>query len=95
MKKADIIQQIKAVIEDYGSFNTAEVNAEQSPCIASLGRTCQLAEAFYKDKVEVVTYTNYRDDVSSDYIPYEKIKVEQLNEILVLAKKYKEQQEEE
>lgn len=95
MNKAEIIKNIKTIIEDYGSFNTAEVNAEQSPCIASLGKTCQLAEAFYKDKVEVVTYTNDRDDGSSDYIAYEEIKVAQLKEILELAKQYKEQQEEE
>ncbi len=94
MKKAVIIQKIKAIINEHGSFTTAEVNAESSPCIASLGRTCQLAESFYKDKVEVITYNNDREDGVSDYIKYEDIKNAQLTEILELAKKYKEQETE-
>lgn len=94
MKKSDIIKKIKAIVQEYGHFNTAEVQAVSSPCIASLGRnTCQLAESFLSDKVEAVIYVD-EDEQETDYILYEDLKLNILKEILVLAKQYKEQEKE-
>lgn len=90
MRKADIIKKIKDIINEWGSFTTATIRAESSPCIASLGRTCQLAEQFLEHKVEVVTYTN-DEETGSHFVKYEDIKAVELKQILELAKQYKEQ----
>ena len=86
MKKADIIKKIKAIITEWGSFNTAEVEASSSPCISTLGQhTCQLAESFNLHKVEAVTYV-HENETATDYIPYEYLSANVLKHILQLAK---------
>jgi 2-oxoglutarate dehydrogenase complex dehydrogenase (E1) component-like enzyme len=93
--KEKIIEKIKAIITDYGSFNTAEINAESSPCITTIGRhTCQLAERFNKDNVEAITYV-HENETATEYINYKDLKKDVLKEILELAKEYKEQEGEE
>lgn len=83
--KKSVISKIKAIIEDFGSFSCADVEATSSPVIASLGKdTHQLAEHFYKDKVEAVIYV-HDNDTSTDYIPYEKLDLDTLEEIHALA----------
>ena len=95
MNKATIITEIKNIIAEWGSFNTAEVNAESSPCITTLGQhTCQLAESFSAHKVEAVTYV-HENETATDYIPYENLKMDVLKEIQKLAKDYEKQQIEE
>lgn len=95
MSKVTVITEIKNIIAEWGSFNTAEVNAESSPCIATLGQhTCQLAESFLAHKVEAITYV-HENETATDYIPYEDLKMDVLKEILKLAKNYEEQQIEE
>ena len=91
MTKKELIKKIKTIITNYGSFTTADINAESSPCTGSLGRNAvQLAESFYQDKIEAVTYVHDNEE-SSDYILYEDLKKDVLEEILELAETYKEQ----
>ena len=94
MTKKKIIAEIKSIIADYGSFNTAEVEANSSPCVATLGRhTCQLLESFSAHKAEAVTYV-YEQETATDYIAYEDLKATVLTEILGLAREWKERNEE-
>ena len=93
MNKKEIIKKIKSIINEFGGFTTAEVEAESSPCVASLGSsTCQLAESFYIDKVETIIYVD-EEESSNEYIPYEDLKKNVLEEILVLAKRWEKAQE--
>jgi len=93
MKKANIIKKIKTIIEDYGGFTTADVEATSSPVIKTLGKdTCMLAERFYLHKVEAVIYV-HENETGSDFIKYEDLKADVLNEILELAEQHKELQE--
>ena len=95
MKKKIIIEKIEAIIENYGGFSTADVDADSSPCIGSLGgNTFQLAEYFSKNTVEAVIYIHDCEE-TSEYISYEDLKVDVLKEILTLAKKWEEIQENE
>jgi hypothetical protein len=88
MTKLEIISKIKAIIAEHGSFTTADVMAESSPIIGSLGRAaCQLAEEFYSDKVTAITYVHDREE-SEDYILYEDLKKDVLAHILELAKEH-------
>lgn len=90
--KNKIIAQIKEIIRQYGSFSTADVQAESSPCVNSLGKSSQLAETFYNDKVELIIYVN-DEESSSDFVTYEELKINILKEILKLAKDYQKQEE--
>ena len=83
--KKELIGYINAIIEDFGSFSCADVEATSSPVINTLGRdTCLLAENFYKDKVEAVIYV-HDNETSTDYIRYEDLDLGTLEEIHTLA----------
>jgi len=88
MQKNAIIKNIKAIIEKFGSFTTADVEAESSPVIATLGKdTCQLAETFNLHKVTAVTYV-HETETNEDFILYEDLKKDVLEDILRLAENY-------
>lgn len=89
MQKKTIIKKIKAIIKEHGSFTIADVQADSSPCIASMKGATQLAESFHYDKVEAVTYElKYDEEIDSDNIPYEDLKKDVLEEILHLAENW-------
>lgn len=93
--KTEIISKIKAIISDYGSFTTADVQADSSPCVNSMKGASQLAESFYQDKVEAVTYELQHDnEVGTTHIAYEDLDVDTLEHILRLAEDWKTQNEE-
>lgn len=93
MKKADIIKKIKTIIKEHGDFTCADVEANSSPVVASLGKdTHQLAESFGLHKVTAVTYV-HETETGEDYIKYEDLKASTLKDILELAKEHKERQE--
>lgn len=90
MIKTEIISEIKAIIAEHGSFTTADVEAQSSPCINSIGSdVVEVAESFYSDRVEATIYAHGMDVAFSSYL-YEELKMDVLLEILVLAKTYKE-----
>lgn len=94
MTKINIIKKIKAIIIDYGAFTTADVEANSSPVIKSLGKdTHQLAERFDFHKVEAVIYV-HESETGSDFILYEDLSKDTLTEILSLAKDWKNLNEE-
>jgi len=84
-KKEPLSKRIKAIIKEFGNFTTADVQAQSSPSIASLGGTNQLAESFNYDKAEIVTYDRNDEEVGNDNILYEDLKKDVLEEILALA----------
>lgn len=89
--KKELIKKIKAIIKDYGSFTCADVEANSSPVIGSLGKnTFQLAESFYEHKVDAVMYVHDRE-TESEYIAYEDLKLDVLEEIYTLALTWEEQ----
>ena len=84
-QKRTLIKEIKAIIEEWGGFSTADVEANSSPVIATLGKdTCQLAEMFDLHKVTVITYV-HENETDTDYVKYEDLDKDVLEEILNLA----------
>ena len=93
--KKEVIEQIKEIISEYGSFSTGEVQASYSPSVPNQkGNLDHLIERFnlldvevdvYDDEVEVDNYTLTYDDLDEETLEY----------ILELAQVYKEIQEEE
>ena len=85
MQKRTIIKKIKAIISEWGSFTVADIQANSSPVIKTLGKdTCQLAERFELHKVEAILYV-HENETDSNYISYENLDKDVLEEILSLA----------
>lgn len=89
MQKRTIIKKIKAIIEKHGigaeqdkCLTSAEMELESSLCIASLGSTNQLAEIFGLHKVTAITYDKQDEEIDEDYISYEDLTKDILEEIL-------------
>ncbi len=88
MTKKEIIKKIQAIIAEFGSFTTADVQAVSSPILKTIGKnTCQLAEGFLHDKVEAVLYV-HESETDSEFISYHDLKKDVLEEILFLAEQY-------
>jgi len=84
MEKTEIINHIQKIIVKFGEFTTADVEANSSPVIQSLGNTHLLAEQFGEHKVTAVLYVNDME-TDEDYISYEDLSKDVLQEILMLA----------
>ena len=101
MEKEEIIEQIKGIIENYGSFDSGEVEqagGSYSPCVNEMGNLVALAEYFNGTGVEVNVYNpnSFSSDPIDDYeLTYEELDKDVLEEILALCEQYKESQEEE
>jgi len=88
MNKEEKINYIKEIIKDFGTFTIADVEAESSPCINSMGKDAhQLLETFYEHKAEAVSYI-HESVVDTDYIEYENLSEETIEEILTLAQSW-------
>jgi hypothetical protein len=84
-QKRTLIKKIRAIISEWGGFSTADVQATSSPVIKTLGKdSCQLAERFELYKVEAVIYV-HENETDTDYIKYEDLDRDVLEEILYLA----------
>lgn len=93
--KKEVIEQIKEIISEYGSFGTGEVQPCYSPSVPNQkGNLVHLIEYFnqedvgvevYKDEFKVDDYTLDYDDLDEETLEY----------ILELAQAYKEIQYEE
>lgn len=86
--KKTIIKEIKAIIAEHGNFTTADVQADSSPVLNSLGQnTHQLLETFNLHKATAVTYV-HETETGEDYIAYEDMNKDLLEEVLFLAEQW-------
>jgi hypothetical protein len=93
--KRTMISRIKALIEKHGtggeydkSLSFGEMEMDHTICIASLGdSTHQFAEVFGQHKVTAVTYVHDREE-DEDYIAYEDLSREIVEEILEELESY-------
>lgn len=85
MTKKTIIKKIQAIIREHGSFTTGDVMADSSPSVGALKGINQLAESFYFDNAEIVTYDRRDEEIDSERMDYSEMKKETLEEILSLA----------
>ena len=92
-KKDTLIKKIKAIIEDYGAFNTGDVEATSSPVYTTMGKnSCALIEGFGNKNVGITMYI-HETETGSDSAVYEDLAVDTLEEILELAEQWKEKNE--
>jgi len=95
MQKRTIIKKIKAIINEWGSFGSGEVEGSMgetySPCVSSMGNLVALAEYFNLNEVEVNVYdpNSFSSDPIDDYtVTYEELSKDVLEEILDIAEAY-------
>jgi ribosomal protein L37AE/L43A len=89
MQKDELIEEIKEIISDYGAFNTAEVEAEASPCIYSNGGVSILAEFFLEDGVTATTYNEKGMEIHNEFNPYTDLDADVLLDIYKLCLTWK------
>lgn len=87
-KKERLIERIKTIIEQDGSFTTADVMAQTSPVVKTIGKnSCMLAERFGRNGVDCDIYV-HETKTESDTIEWEDMTVDVLEEILSLAEEW-------
>jgi len=91
--KEKLIEKIKSIIKDYGSFTIGELDGGTSIEYFSLGKIVFLIESFNHNNVEVFTYDSIKDDEleSGNMVNYEELSDEILEEIAELAEDWKEE----
>jgi hypothetical protein len=95
MQKRTIIKRIRAIITEWGSFGSGEVEGSlgetYSPCVVSMGNLVALAEYFKLNEVDVNVYnpSGFSSDPVDDYtLTYEELPKDVLLEILYIAEAY-------
>lgn len=68
-----LIERIQDIIDEYGAFNTAEVEANASPSIHSSEGITVLAEYFCEDCVTAVTYNKDGAEIHTEFKPYKEL----------------------
>lgn len=82
------LQNIKRIVNTFGSFTIADLEGDSSPLINSMGKdNVQLAERFYDKGVDAITYV-HETEVSDDFIEYENLDDVVIDEINTLAENY-------
>ena len=94
-KKKEVINYIKKLIKENGSFAIGELDYfDSSPCIGSIGTVVGLAEYFTEDYVEINVYhtSSFSSDAIESYEEkYENLSEEVLDEIYFLCQEYEAQ----
>lgn len=100
-QKKSIISNIKRLVEKHGErgatewdteLTTAQMEANSSPVVSNTKGAMTLCERFGLHKVTVVHYVR-DEEVGEDYVPYEELKKDVLEEIEFLIEQYAETQE--
>lgn len=82
------IQNIKRIINTFGTFSMSDLQDEASVVVNSIGKdNFQLAERFSESGVSVFTYV-YDMEVGEDFIEYEDLSNDVIEEINILAEIY-------
>lgn len=96
MRKNTIINKIKRIINEFGQFDTDELEGDTySPCVNSMGSLVALAEHIESDGVGVNVYdpTGFSSDAIESYnVSYEDLDKDILLEILLIAEQFEAEQ---
>lgn len=88
--KQNVIRDIQEILEHMNDqtgedcITTAELEADSSPCLAADGDYSRLAETFYKDGADVVSYVG-STETKSEFIKYEELTYDVLVQIKELV----------
>jgi len=87
--KEAIIRKIQAIIKEFGSFTTADIEASCDVGIPSVGNHIHLASRFYYDHADVEVYEDGGENEIDEYdLNYWDMDIDTLNEVLEYADQY-------
>lgn len=87
-KKERLIECIKTIIEQDGSFTIGEIDGASSPIWKSMNDNHNaLLEKFYKDSAKAIFYVHEQETDSED-VEYKDLSIDILEEILSLAEEW-------
>ena len=79
------LNNIKRIINTFGSFSVSDIESTSSPVVNTMGKdVSQLAERFYNDGVDVITYI-HSTVTDEDFVEYENLSDDVIKEINNLA----------
>ena len=88
MEKHEIINRIRGIIAEWGSFTVAELEGHSSPVLSTVNKDHEvLMERFERLYVSTTEYVHGKA-VNDDVVRYEDLTVDQLNDVLCLAEDY-------
>jgi hypothetical protein len=86
------IRRIQEIISEWGQVTSGELELESSPCVNSNGGVVQLIEKFEFKGVDVYTYHN-DIEINSDFVPYNELSDDILDEVSDILEQYDVEQE--
>jgi hypothetical protein len=87
--KEAIIRKIQAIVREYGSFTTADIEASCDVSIPSIGNHIHLASFFKYDSADVDVYNDGDENEIDQYnLSYWDMDIDTLTEVLEYANQY-------
>jgi hypothetical protein len=89
IQKKNLIADIQKIIGEFGSFTTADIQADCDVSIPSIGNHIHLANHFYFDSANVEVYEDGGDnEIDSYLLHYHDMQIETLEEVLHYAQQW-------
>jgi hypothetical protein len=87
--KNKLIDDIQKIVKEFGSFTTADIQADCDVSIPSTGNHIHLANHFYFDSANVEVYEDGGDnEIDSYLLHYHDMQIETLEEVLHYAQQW-------
>jgi hypothetical protein len=87
--KNKLIDDIQKIVKEFGSFTTADINADCDVSIPTIGNHIHLANIFNYDDAEVEVYEDGgENEIDSYSLSYRDMEIEQLQEVFEYAQQW-------
>lgn len=87
--KNKLIDDIQKIVKEFGSFSTADINADCDVSIPTIGNHIHLANIFNYDDAEVEVYEDGgENEIDSYSLSYRDMEIEQLQEVFEFAQQW-------
>lgn len=87
MSKEKLINDIKRIVAEQGSFNYSDVAGESAFIISTVGKTNEIIDSFDVSGISTNLFVNGHE-IDSDYHFYEDLTEDALEEILLVCENY-------
>lgn len=89
IQKNKLIDDIQKIVKEFGSFTTADINADCDVSIPTIGNHIHLANIFNYDDAEVEVYEDGgENEIDSYSLSYRDMEIEQLQEVFEYAQQW-------
>ena len=89
IQKKNLIADIQKIVKEFGSFSTADINADCDISIPTKDSLIHLANMFHYDSAEVEIYEDGgENEIDSYHLSYHDMDIDTLTEVLKYAQDY-------